>query len=115
MISTDIAAPSVLIPLLRALEKSLSKHDDDTGVQTMKSEVLSSLKQRFANVEECKELVVATTMDPRYQDKFFSKPATKVLAKELITEMCTKYIVDNNHDNGPPNKKQHTDDLPHFS
>ena len=83
LISTDAASASVLIPLLRALEKSLSKHHDDSGIQTMKSEMLSSLKRRYADVEEREELIIATTMDPRYKDKFFSKPTTKVFVKNL--------------------------------
>ena len=42
LISTDAA--SVLIPLLRALEKPLTKHHDDSGIQTMKFKILSLLK-----------------------------------------------------------------------
>ena len=83
LISTEVASVSVIIPLLRALEKSLGKHHDDSGIQTMKSEMLNSLKRRFADVEEHKELIVATTIDPRYKDKFFSKPTTKVLLNNL--------------------------------
>ena len=64
LISTEVASVSVIIPLLRALEKSLGKHHDDSGIQTMKSEMLSSLKRRFADVEEHKELIFATTIDP---------------------------------------------------
>ena len=71
MISSDAAAASVLIPFLRALEKSLTKHHDDSGIQTMKAEMLSSLKQRFADVEQHEELIIATALDPRYKEKFF--------------------------------------------
>ena len=82
----------MLIPLLRALAKLLSEHHDDSGIQSMKSKMLSSLKQRFANVEEHEELVVATTIDPRYKDKFFSKPTTKVLVKQFVVDMCTESL-----------------------
>lgn len=108
LISTDAASASVLIPLLRALEKSLSKHHDDSGIQTMKSEMLSSLKRRHADVEEHEELIIATTMDPRYKDKFFSKPTTKLLVKKLLIERCTE-ITESTAD-GPPTKRQHLDD-----
>ena len=108
LISTEVASVSVIIPLLRALEKSLGKHHDDSGIQTMKSEMLSSLKRRFADVEEHKELIVATTIDPRYKDKFFSKPTTKVFVKQLVVDMCTE-ITESTGD-GPPNKRQHLDD-----
>ena len=108
LISTDAASASVLIPLLRALEKSLSKHHDDSGIQTMKSEMLSSLKRRFADVEEREELIIATTMDPRYKDKFFSKPTTKLFVKKLVVDRCTE-ITESTAD-GPPIKRQHLDD-----
>lgn len=107
LISTDTASASVLIPLLRALEKSLSKHHDDSGIQTMKSEMLSSLKRRFADVEEHKELIIATTMDPRYKDKFFSNSTTKVFVKQLVVDICTEMTESSD---GPPNKRQHLDD-----
>ena len=108
LISTDAASASVLIPLLRALEKSLSKHHDDSGIQTMKSEMLSSLKRRYADVEEREELIIATTMDPRYKDKFFSKPTTKVFVKKLVVDRCTE--ISESNDDGPLNKRQHLDD-----
>ena len=75
----------------------------------MKSEMLSSLKQRFADVEEHKELIVATTIDLRYEDKFFSKPlTTKVFVKQLVVDMCTE--ITESAGDGPPNKRQHLDD-----
>ena len=83
LISTDAASASVLIPLLRALEKSLSKHHDDSGIQTMKSKMLSSLKRRYADVEEREELIIATTMDPRYKDKYFLNQQLRYLLKNL--------------------------------
>ena len=43
MISTDAASISVLIPLVKILQKTLNKHDDDSGIQTMKTEMLTSL------------------------------------------------------------------------
>ena len=51
MISTNSACISAVIPLVRILvgedfEKMLNKHDDDAGIRTMKSEMLSSLESR---------------------------------------------------------------------
>ena len=108
LILTDAASASVLIPLLRALEKSLSKHHVDSVIQTMKSEVLSSLKRRYADVEEHEELIIATTMDPRYKDKFFSKPTTKVFVTKLVVVRYTE--ISESTDDGPLNKRQHLDD-----
>ena len=42
-ISTNAASVSAIIPFIRMLEKSLEKHHDDSGVQTMKQEMLKSL------------------------------------------------------------------------
>ena len=95
--------------MLRALEKSLTKHHDDSGIQTMKSEMLSSLKRRHIDVEEREDLIIATTMDPRYKDKFFSKPTTKLLVKQLVIERCTE-ITESTAD-GLPTKRQHLDDI----
>ena len=36
MISKDSASISMLIPLVKILEKAFNKHDDDSGIQTMK-------------------------------------------------------------------------------
>ena len=53
-VSSDTASISVVIPFLRMLTKSLEKHHDDQGVQTMKLEMLHSLKRRFCDVETMK-------------------------------------------------------------
>ena len=47
MISTDTASISALIPLVKILQKTLNKHDDGSGIQTMKTEMLTSLERRF--------------------------------------------------------------------
>ena len=56
MISTDAASISVLIPLVKILQKALGKHDDDSGIQTIKTEMLTSLERRFDDIEESKLL-----------------------------------------------------------
>ena len=47
-------------------------------------------------------------MDPRYKDKFFSKPTTKVFVKKLVVDRCTE--ISESTDDGPLNKRQHLDD-----
>ena len=74
----------------------------------MKSEMLTSLKRRYSDVEEREELMIATTMDPRYKDKFFSKPTTKLFVIKLVVDRCTE-ITESTAD-GPPSKRQHLDD-----
>ena len=49
MISTDVASISVLIPLVKILQKTLGKHDNDSGIKTTKTVMLTSLERRFSD------------------------------------------------------------------
>jgi len=52
MISKDSASISMLIPMVNILERAFNnKHEDDSGIQTMKGEMLKSLESRFDNIE----------------------------------------------------------------
>jgi len=44
-ISTKVASVSVIIPFIQMLEKRLEKYHNDSSVQTMNQEILTSLKQ----------------------------------------------------------------------
>jgi hypothetical protein len=46
IISSEAACISMIIPLVRGLMKTLEKHNQYSGVRTMKAEMLSSLKRR---------------------------------------------------------------------
>ena len=59
-ISADLASISIVIPYLRILTRALEKNTDDSGVRTMKGELLHSLKLRFSRIEENRKLSVAT-------------------------------------------------------
>ena len=90
-ISTDAASVSAIIPFIRMLEKSLEKHHDDRGVQTMKQEMLKSLKQRYACAESNEILTISTALDPRFKDKCFRQLDTveevKSRLKDKVTEL----------------------------
>ena len=103
MISTESASISMLIPLVKILEKVLNKHDDDSGIQTMKTVMLTSLQQRFKDIEgeESDVLLISTAIDPRFKDKFFTREAKK-LAKKFIIDQCTSV---EGEDNGPQRKR----------
>jgi len=51
-ISADLASVFIIIPYLCILTRALEKNNDDSGIQTMKSELLHSLKVRFTGIEE---------------------------------------------------------------
>ena len=90
-ISTNAASVSAIIPFIRMLEKSLEKHHDDRGVQTMKQEMLKSLKQRYACAESNEILTISTALDPRFKDKCFRQLDTveevKSRLKDKVTEL----------------------------
>ena len=85
-ISADMASISIVIPYIRVLTRTLEKNENDSGVRTMKAELLKSLKTRFAGIEENKQLAVATMLDPRFKDKFFSGNTIKATIKEMLVE-----------------------------
>ena len=84
MVSTDTASISALIPLVKILKKALSKHNDDSGMQAMKLEMLTSLERRFDDIEESQLLLLATCLDPRFKDKFFSSEGKGLARKCMI-------------------------------
>ena len=83
-VSSDKTSSSVIIPFVRALRKSWVSNDDDHGVQTMKKEMLSSLNERFSEVESNEHLVLATLLDPCFKDRFFSSSNARLDAKTLL-------------------------------
>ena len=83
-ISTEVASVSLIIPFIRAFRRTLENHDNDRGIRTMKSEMLTSLNRRYGDVESNESLVLATLLDPRFKDKFFSGAHEKTNAKELL-------------------------------
>ena len=104
MVSTDTASISVLIPLVKILKKALSKHDDDSGIQTMKLEMLTSLERRFDDIEESQLLLMATCLDPRFKDKFFSSEGKGLARKCMIDN-----IVDTDVEVEPQSKRPRTE------
>ena len=71
-ISSEEASVSIIVPYVRALKRSWENCSNDTGVQTMKKEMLASLNRRFSDIESNETLVLATILDPCFKDKFFT-------------------------------------------
>ena len=69
-ISKETATLSVVIPNIRSLLRSWERQDDDQEIHTMKEEMITSLKTRFAGVEENKLLSIVTIVNIRFKDKF---------------------------------------------
>ena len=62
----------------------MEKRHDDKGVQTMKSEMLASLKRRFSDTEKNECLVIATLLDPHFKDKFFIGPSERAAVRQML-------------------------------
>ena len=58
------------IPNIQSLLRSWERQDDDQEIHTMKEEMITSLKTRFAGVEENKLLSIATIVNRRFKGKF---------------------------------------------
>ena len=83
-ISAEFSSISQVIPLVRALRKVLEKEVEDTGVRSMKYKMLDSLHSRFDEIEDKDFLVLATILDPRYKDNFFSSGSSHQFSKTLL-------------------------------
>ena len=58
----------------------------------MKGEMIRSLKSRFARIEDSILLSVATMVDPRFKDRFFSNTITKSIEKDALQEELRKEL-----------------------
>ena len=89
-ISADCASVSCVIPFVKMLSKTLQKHHNDSGVRTMKTEMLHSLKQRFSDIGDKQHLVLASLLDPRLKNRFFDGAEQQVKGKEMMLEEVRK-------------------------
>ena len=89
-ISADAAAVSVSIPFVHILSKTLSQNHEDSGARTMKNEMKSLLMRRFSDIEENEKLlIVATLLDPRFKDKFFTGQSVKTRVESSVRTMIS--------------------------
>ena len=71
------------------LEKSLEKHYADSGVHTMKQEMLKSLKQRYTCTESNEILTFSTAaLDSRFKDKCFTQVGTAEKVRSILKQSC---------------------------
>ena len=113
-ISTEVASVSLIIPFIRAFQRTLEDHSNDRGIRTMKSEMLDSLNRRYGDVESNETLVLVTLLDPRFKDKFFSGVDEKINAKELLDNKVAE-ITSTDEPRVPSPKCPKTDQLKCFA
>lgn len=81
-VSRATSSASLHIPAAALLQHELGKQPND-GVGSMKESLIESVTERFANAEGNGALAVATFLDPRFKDRFFTEA---IAATTSITE-----------------------------
>uniref|UniRef100_H3ADV8 HAT C-terminal dimerisation domain-containing protein n=1 Tax=Latimeria chalumnae TaxID=7897 RepID=H3ADV8_LATCH len=83
--SADSVSISLVIPTIKMLTMSLNSIENDSGVKTMKETLLHEMDQRFSYYAKNPIYSMATLLDPRLKNKFFSSDA---LAKKAISDLA---------------------------
>ncbi|KAK0142029.1 Zinc finger BED domain-containing protein 4 [Merluccius polli] len=107
-VSSSDATAADVIPAVTVLQRFLSREtDDDHGIKTMKGTLAAAVTRRFSDVEEQPFYSIATLLDPRYKNRFFSNTNTTGNAKEmLMLELLGSSVEEEDHDlQEPPARK----------
>jgi len=71
-VSAEKSSASDVIPMVVAIKRALQNVTDDSGVQTIKEELVRDISARFEDVAKQPIYAVATLVDPRYRGKLFT-------------------------------------------
>ncbi|XP_039602103.1 zinc finger BED domain-containing protein 4-like [Polypterus senegalus] len=88
-VSSSWSSASDVIPIVCVLKRVLSRRNEsDEGIRTMKITLLEAVNRRFKDVESEPLYAVATLLDPRYKDRYFTSVEISNQAKAaLIVEV----------------------------
>ena len=116
-VSADASLASDVVPMVVAIKRALQRITDDSGVQTMKKEMLAEIDSRFGHITKEPLYAIATLVDPRYRGKLFSDQdldeATKRVT-ELVEQLATTTMtsrVASEPDSEPVVKRARLDDV----
>ncbi|KAI2655629.1 Zinc finger BED domain-containing protein 4 [Labeo rohita] len=85
-VSSATASTADVIPAVTVLKRILAKEGDaDTGIKTMKKTLLEAVNRRFDSVEDEPLYALATLLDPRYKDRYFTSAQSAMSAKDALT------------------------------
>ncbi|XP_016330604.1 zinc finger BED domain-containing protein 4-like [Sinocyclocheilus anshuiensis] len=85
-ISSSTSSVAEVIPSVTVLKRLRARESqEDTGMKTMKTTLLEAVKKRFATIEEDPLYAVATLLDPRFKDRYFSSADNIKHAKDALT------------------------------
>ncbi|XP_021170026.2 zinc finger BED domain-containing protein 4 [Fundulus heteroclitus] len=84
-VSCSDALASDVVPAVTVLLRILNREtEEDQGIKTMKSTLAAAVKRRFTDMEKIPLYCIATLLDPRYKDRFFSNVNIAMQAKEML-------------------------------
>ncbi|XP_023694531.2 zinc finger BED domain-containing protein 4-like isoform X2 [Paramormyrops kingsleyae] len=90
-ISSSTSTTADVIPAISVLERLLSRQDDsDTGIKSMKTTLLQAVNRRFGEVQDEPLYSIATLLDPRYKDRYFTRKDTAKSAKDALAREVEK-------------------------
>lgn len=91
-VSGDYASASMIISIINTLKRSLMVEEGDVGIEAMKRGILTSLEDRYGNVEQNSLCAFATIMDPKFKLRGFSTAGNAAHARMLLTKECEEYL-----------------------
>ncbi|XP_070847165.1 zinc finger BED domain-containing protein 4-like [Chaetodon trifascialis] len=106
-VSSSDALASDVIPAVTVLLRVLTQEtEQDQGIKTMKATLTAAVRRRFSDVERNPLYSIASVLDPRYKDCFFSNTNTAVEAKEMVRLELQKLSGGEADVGEPPARKQ---------
>ncbi|ROL50877.1 Zinc finger BED domain-containing protein 4 [Anabarilius grahami] len=92
-ISSSSSSAAEVIPSVTVLKRLLARENEgDTGIKTMKTTLLEAAQKRFKNIENEPLYAVATLLDPRFKDRYFTGADSNKHAKDALTQDVEKMV-----------------------
>uniref|UniRef100_A0AAQ5XRY5 Uncharacterized protein n=2 Tax=Amphiprion ocellaris TaxID=80972 RepID=A0AAQ5XRY5_AMPOC len=84
-VSASSASASDVIPVVQVLKRLLSRPEEaDEEIRTIKGTLLEAVRRRFTHLETEPIYSVATLLDPRYKDRYFSDAEASRRGKDVL-------------------------------
>ncbi|KAJ8380963.1 hypothetical protein SKAU_G00017410 [Synaphobranchus kaupii] len=94
VVSAETATAADVISAITVLKRVLSReHSTDQGIKTVKSTLLEAVEKSFSQVETEPLYCIATLVDPRYKDRYFTNPDNLRQAKDALIQEVGKMEV----------------------
>ena len=107
-ISADAACLSITLPAVQAILLFLQKDACDTGIKKTVSEIMSSLKKRFARLFDETIYCVTSALDPRFKLAFMDDDSQRIRMKADVCNAALKYSAGSSNDSELENDENPT-------